>query len=53
MIGFLEFFIGTKQQSMEFGTSWWQEITEDFAFFLKMYGNTRVSLKIQNCYYIH
>ena len=45
IIAILEFFTGTKQQSMEFGTSWWQEISEDFTFFLQMYGNTRVSIK--------
>ena len=36
-----EFFIGTKQQSDELGTTWWEEIVAELKFAFKCHGSTK------------
>ena len=38
-----EFFIGTKQQANELGSTWWEEIMAEFKFTMKCFGTTKVS----------
>ncbi len=42
MLAFFEFFLGTKQQSEELGSTWMQEIITEFKFAMQCYGNTKV-----------
>ena len=35
-LAFLEFFIGTRNQAKELGTTWWNEIVEEMKFALQV-----------------
>ena len=37
-----EFFVGTKQQANELGSTWWEEIMTEIKFALKCFGTTKV-----------
>ena len=42
----IEFFIGTKKQANELGTTWWEEIKQEVKFALKCFGTTKVTHKL-------
>ncbi len=47
ILAFVEFFVGTKAQAKELGTSWMMEIREELRFAFKCRGNVKVGNTIE------